>query len=127
MILKNKQVNGEWSVDNGQWAMDNGLEKGNNQLKAKNYRLWTIVNAFKIMLFLFTCNCLFSCAGCKYSFKDVSIPVEVKTFRVNFFENKARYINPNLSPQLTEKLKDKIRGNTRLTQTNNDDAHYDIL
>ena len=45
---------------------------------------------------------------CKYSFKDVTIPVEVKTFRVNALENKAQYVNTQLSPQLTERLKQKI-------------------
>ena len=70
---------------------------------------------------------LFSFATCKYGFKDTSpIPVEVKTFRVNYLENKASYVNPQLSPQLTEKLKQKIINTTRLRQTNNDDAHYDI-
>lgn len=64
---------------------------------------------------------------CKYSFKDTApIPQEVKTFRVNYLENKAQYVNPQLSPQLTEKLKQKIISTTRLRQTNNDDAHYDI-
>ncbi len=85
-----------------------------------------VINSLKVALLLFVCGWLFNYASCKYSFKDVSIPVEVKTFRVNFLENKARYINPNLSPQLTEKLKEKIRGNTRLTQINDDNAHYDI-
>jgi hypothetical protein len=66
-------------------------------------------------------------ATCKYSTKDTSpIPPEVKTFRVNYLENKARYVNPAITPQLTEKLKQKIIGSTRLRQTNSDDAHYDI-
>jgi hypothetical protein len=66
-------------------------------------------------------------ATCKYSTKDTApIPAEVKTFRVNALENKARYVNPQLAPQITEKLKLKIIGQTRLRQTNNDDAHYDI-
>lgn len=70
---------------------------------------------------------IFSFATCKYSFKDTSpIPSEIKTFRVSYLENKARYVNTQLSPQLTEKLKDKIRGNTRLRQVNEDSAHYDI-
>src|SRR6186713_2173659 len=98
MILKNKLVNGQWSM----------------------------VNGLQLLILFFIFNCLSGCAGCKYSFKDVSIPVEVKTFRVNFLENKARYINPILSPQLTERLKQKIIGNTRLSQTNDDNAHYDI-
>ncbi len=69
----------------------------------------------------------FSYSTCKYGFKDAApIPQEVKTFRVNYLTNKAQYVNPQLSPQLTEKLKQKIINNTRLRQTNSDDAHYDI-
>jgi outer membrane lipopolysaccharide assembly protein LptE/RlpB len=57
----------------------------------------------------------FSFATCKYSLKDTSpIPPDVKTFRVNYLENKARYVNPQLSPTVTEKLKQKIVGQTRL-------------
>lgn len=70
---------------------------------------------------------LSGCSSCKYSTKDVApIPAEIKTFRVNYLENKAQYVNTQLSPQLTERLKQKIIGTTRLRQTNNDDAHYDI-
>ena len=61
-----------------------------------------------------------------YSFKDVSIPAEVKTVKISFIENKARYVDPQLSPQLTDRLRQKITSQTRLTQTNNDDAHYQI-
>ncbi len=69
----------------------------------------------------------FNCATCRYSTKDTSpIPQEIKTFRVNYLENKARYVNPQLTPQITEKLKQKIIGQTRLRPTNSDDAHYDI-
>lgn len=99
-------------MSNGQWAIVNE--------RAPFSRVLPIACCLLCIVWLF------SYATCKYSFKDVSIPVEIKTFRVNFLENKARYINPQLSPQLTEKLKDKIRGNTRLTQTNDDNAHYDI-
>ncbi|MEO7293431.1 MAG: LPS assembly lipoprotein LptE [Ginsengibacter sp.] len=69
----------------------------------------------------------FSFATCKYSTKDTSpIPQDVKTFRVIYFENKARYVNPQLSPAITEKLKQKVVGQTRLRQINGDEAHYDI-
>lgn len=82
------------------------------------------IKLFSLLSFLlFT----LSFATCRYSTKDVApIPADVKTFRVNYFENKARYVNPQLTPQITEKLKQKIIGQTRLRQTNNDDAHYDI-
>src|SRR4051794_30924974 len=86
--------------------------------------------AFRPLFLLAICLLLmavFNFATCKYSFKDTSpIPPEVKTFRVNYFENKARYVNPQLSPQLTEAMKQKVIGNTRLRQTNDDNAHYDI-
>ncbi len=69
----------------------------------------------------------FNFATCKYSFNDASpIPIEVKTFRVNYLENKASYVNPQLSPQLTERVKLKIIGTTRLRQTNDDNSDYDI-
>lgn len=68
---------------------------------------------------------LMVCGSC-YSFKDVSIPPEVKTARVNYIENKANYVNPQLSPQLTERLRQKINNQTRLTLIQGDDAHYDI-
>lgn len=64
-------------------------------------------------------------AGC-YSFKDISIPPEVKTARINYIENKARYVNPILSPQLTDKLRQKVVSQTKLTQIQGDDAHYEI-
>ncbi|MDX2048649.1 MAG: LPS assembly lipoprotein LptE [Chitinophagaceae bacterium] len=62
---------------------------------------------------------------CRYSLKDVSIPPEVKTVKVNYIENKARYISPQFSPRLTDKLRQKIVNQTRLSQTNNE-AHYEI-
>lgn len=70
---------------------------------------------------------IFSYSTCKYGFKDTSpLPPDVKTFRVSYFENKAQYVNPQLAPQLTEKLKQKIINTTRLKQTNTDEADYDI-
>lgn len=57
--------------------------------------------------------------------RDVSIPPEVKTVRVSYIENRARYINPLLSPRLSEKLRQKIVNQTRLSQTNGE-AHYEI-
>ena len=67
----------------------------------------------------------FICPGC-YSFKDVSIPPEVKTVRVNYIENRAPYVNPQLSPQLTERLRQKINNQTRLTLIQGDNADYEI-
>lgn len=66
-------------------------------------------------------------SGCSvYKFADVSIPPDVKTVNVNYIDNNARYKNSQLSPQLTDKLKQKIVSQTRLTQVNGNDAHYII-
>ena len=66
-------------------------------------------------------------SGCGvYGFSDVSIDPNVKTVRINFIENRAPYVNPQLSPTLTDRVKQKIINQTRLTQTNNENAHYDI-
>lgn len=66
-------------------------------------------------------------SGCHvYSFKDVTIPDSIKSIRINFIENRAPYVNPQISPVLTERLRRKIQSQTRLTLTNSDDAHYDV-
>ena len=61
-----------------------------------------------------------------YTLKDVSIPPEVKTVKISYIENKARYVNPQLSPQLTDALTQKISNQTKLTRTQNDDANWQI-
>jgi hypothetical protein len=77
-----------------------------------------LTSCFLLQLFLSSCGV--------YSFKDVSIPPEVKTVKIGVIENKARYVDPQLSPRLTDRVRQKITGQTRLTPTNNDDAHYQI-
>src|SRR5689334_6916221 len=85
-----------------------------------------VLPAFLLGIFCFLI--LVSGPGCSiYGFKEkTTLPDSIKTVRVNFIENRANYVNPQLSPTLTEKLKQKIINQTRLTQTNGDDAHYDI-
>ena len=66
-------------------------------------------------------------SGCKiYRFKDVNIDPDIKTVKINFIENKARYKSPQFSPQLTEKLRQKVNNQTRLTQIQGDNADYEI-
>lgn len=83
------------------------------------------MKSVRFSLYLAGCLLVVLFSGC-YSFKDVSIPTDVKTVRVNYIENKARYINPQLSPQLSDKLRQKVNNQTRLTLVQSDDAHYDI-
>ena len=69
---------------------------------------------------------LFSSCGV-YTFRDVSVDYsKIKTAKVGFIENKARYINPQLSPRLTDALKQKINNYTKLTLVSSDDASYII-
>lgn len=79
---------------------------------------------YGILSFLFWSLCF---ATCRLSTKDVSpIPAEIKTFRVEYLGNKARYVNPQLSPKLTEALRKKVMGQTRLRMVNDNSADYDI-
>jgi hypothetical protein len=85
----------------------------------------------KITLFFTLCVTLcfivFASVYCKvYKFNDVSIPPNIKTIYVRYIDNKARYVNPQLSPQLTERVRQKIVSQTRLTQVNNENADYDV-
>lgn len=84
-------------------------------------------NCMKASLFTTFCFTLvLFFIGCGYSFNTTSIPAEIKTVRVRYIDNKARYINPQLSPQLTDRLRQKIVSQTKLTQVNNENADYDI-
>ena len=61
-----------------------------------------------------------------YRFNDVSIDPNVKTVRIQTIENRAEYINPQLSPTLTERFRLRINNQTKLAQTQSENAHYDI-
>lgn len=50
-----------------------------------------------------------------YSFSGSSIPPEVETFSVDFFQNKAAIVAPVLSQTMTEKLKSKFISETNLS------------
>ena len=70
---------------------------------------------------------IFSSCGI-YTLNDVSIDyTKIKTIKLFTIENKASYVNPQLSPKLYEKLSQKIINSTKLTRTNNDDAHYQVI
>jgi len=95
-----------------------------------NFKLPSLAHCFqkqfvhKMMTLILISIALTSCGV--YSFKDAIIPENVKTIKIGFVENKARYVNPQLAPQLTDKLLQKIISQTKLTRTNSDDAHYQI-
>ncbi|MBN9295938.1 MAG: hypothetical protein J0I41_02955 [Filimonas sp.] len=68
----------------------------------------------------------FSACGV-YTFKDVSIDyTKIKTIKIGLFENKAATINPQLGSRLTDAFQQKVTSQTKLTRTNDDNAHYQI-
>ena len=71
---------------------------------------------------------LIALASCKvYSFKDTSIPPEVKSIHLSYIENRARLVNPALAPALNDALRQKINNQaSRLSQIQGNDADYDI-
>lgn len=82
-------------------------------------------NTFLLFVF-FILNILLSSCGI-YGFSEKSnVPVNAKTVKINYIENRAPYVNPQLSPNLTDRLRQKIVNQTKLTNTNNENADWDI-
>lgn len=85
------------------------------------------MNFKRIRILLFSCLAFFlfhftfltSCHV--YKFQDITIPDSIKTVMIKFIENRATYRNPQLSPALTDRLRQKIVNQTRLSQTNVED------
>jgi hypothetical protein len=59
-------------------------------------------------------------SGCCYTFKGISIDPDVKTFFVQNFETETSNAPPTLGLNFTERLKDKIRLESRLSLKNTD-------
>ncbi|HEX3008298.1 MAG TPA: LptE family protein [Bacteroidales bacterium] len=53
-----------------------------------------------------------------YTLTGASIPPDVKTAEIPYFQNRALVVQPMLSRELTEKLKDKIQSQTDLKLVN---------
>lgn len=66
-----------------------------------------IIIAAALMLVVSACTISITMSG-------ASIPENLKTFSVEYIENRAPLINPNLSQDLTDGLKDKIQKDSRL-------------
>jgi hypothetical protein len=60
--------------------------------------------------------------SCSISLNGASIPAEMKTVSVSYFENNAPLVIPSLAQDFTEALKLRIRNQTRLSITQSD-AH----
>ena len=75
---------------------------------------------FKTKIKLFSLFIITALSSCAYSFGGASIPSEMKTVTVRFFENIAPVVVPTVSQQFTEAVKTRIRNQTRLSITQAD-------
>ena len=67
---------------------------------------------------MITVLCLSSCGI--YSFSGTSIQPDVNTITINFIEYRAQRVNPSLSNDLTEAIRNQFRRMTRLEQVDMD-------
>lgn len=80
------------------------------------------------VFFLIATMLVVSVSSCKvkYGFSGGSIPENMKTVNVQFFENIAPMVYATLSQNFTEGLKERIRSQSRLSQVNGDaDAMFE--
>lgn len=61
-------------------------------------------------------------SSCSIKFNGASIPAEMKTVNITFFENNAPLVIPDMSSKFTENLRNRIRNQTSLNMTTNE-AH----
>ena len=73
-------------------------------------RLWKLALLIPAVFFLDSC----------YSFRGISIDPSITTYYVAPFDNRAANATPTLAPDFTERLKDKIRNESRLVFTEQD-------
>lgn len=92
------------------------------RLQQRNQRLSLLV----VLSFLAFVVVIFTACKVSYKFNDASIDPRYKTVKINYVVNRARYINPQLSQKFTDKIQQKITTGTKLTRTNDDNAHMII-
>jgi hypothetical protein len=78
----------------------------------KKYGLYNLIFGFVI----FTALGYFSSCKISYTFTGANISADIKTFSVYYFPNRARLVNPTLSSDFTEKLKEKMLKQTSLKE-----------
>ncbi len=80
-----------------------------------NRRFITVTKVLIVMVIMVGSFLLPSCKV-SYTFTGASIAADVKTFSVYYFPNRARLVNPTLSSDLTEQLKEKLLRQTSLRE-----------
>lgn len=86
----------------------------------------SVIRIFLFFMLTLGLNFLVSSCGVKYGFTGGSIPENMKTVHVAYFENIAPMVYQTLGQNFTEGLKERIRNQSRLSQVNGEaDAMFE--
>ena len=75
-----------------------------------------MLKSFRILRYFIVLSFVLVSQSCStYTFSGASIPDEMKTISIQFFENNATLVVPYLASQFTESLKERVRNQSRLS------------
>jgi hypothetical protein len=77
--------------------------------------------SLRCVLYISILLCAVIFQGC-YTFSGASLSPDLKTVYISYFQNRASIVQPTLSQAFTEKLKDKLVSQTKLTLSNDQSA-----
>ena len=127
MTLKNRNRSMKYKIQGINAKNHSYREVFRSSQKKGNFCLNLLRTSYFVLTMILVFSTILSSTSCSiYKFHDISIADTIKTVKVNLFDNRARYVNVQLSPRLTDKLRQKIVGQTRLSQTNNENADWEI-
>ncbi|MRT94744.1 LptE family protein [Ancylomarina sp. 16SWW S1-10-2] len=84
------------------------------------------MNWIKSTLLIIIIGVVFTACKVSYSFTGGTLSSDMKTFSVQYFQNRAPLVNPNLSDQFTEDLKEKFRSRTSLDEIVGGEGHLNF-
>ena len=84
------------------------LESRNEHFTGKSRNMTLTKTILSILFFVLLSGCGF------YKMNGVTVPPDVKTVSIQYFENRASIVNPLLSQVVSEKLKNKFIRDTQL-------------
>src|SRR5215203_2334785 len=88
------------------------------KMRNSNHRSALLLCAFGAFIITLT--------ACNYKFNEAVVDARIKTAKITPIENVAQYVNPQLTPNLTDRIRQKINNQTKLSITNNDNANIII-
>ncbi|MGQ1910817.1 LptE family protein [Marinifilum sp. RC60d5] len=84
------------------------------------------MNKIKFIIIGIVIAVVFTACKVSYSLTGGTLSTNVKTFSVQYFPNRAPLVNPNLSDQFVEDLKEKFRSQTSLDEVVDADGHLNF-